>query len=59
MGFSIADHSGCEIACVLFNKAERYMELLRGGYADEVLGSLECRTWQGRKQLQFMVEEIL
>lgn len=59
VGFSIADHSGCEIACVLFNKAERYMELLRSGYADEVLGSLECRTWQGRKQLQFMVEEIL
>mgnify|MGYP002516949601 FL=1 len=59
VGFSMTDRSGCEIACVLFNQAERYMELLRGGYAGEVLGSLECRTWQGRKQLQFMVEALV
>ena len=59
VGFSMTDRSGCEIACVLFNKAESYMDLLRGGYADAVIGSLECRTWQGRKQLQFLTEDIL
>ena len=58
VGFSMTDRSGCEIACVLFNKAEQYRDRLLGGYAEEVLGSLECRTWQGRKQLQFMVEEL-
>ena len=58
VGFSMTDRSGCEIACVLFNKAEQYRDRLLGGYAEEVIGSLECRTWQGRKQLQFMVEEL-
>ena len=58
VGFSMTDRSGCEIACVLFNKAEQYRDRLLGGYAEEIIGSLECRTWQGRKQLQFMVEEL-
>ena len=58
-GFSMTDRSGCEIACVLFNKAEAYMDLLLGGHADTVIGTLECRIWQGRKQLQFMVESLI
>ena len=44
--------------CVMFNKAQYYDFEEMKTTPVNVLGTLECQEWQGKKRLQFLVSEI-
>ena len=56
--FNIFDGRGRSLTCVLFNKAEKYMDTLTSGNIVAVIGSLEAQTWQNVTRLQMITDEI-
>lgn len=55
--FAIGEE-GQRLQCVMFNKAQDYDFEEMKTTPVNVLGTLECQEWQGKKRLQFLVSEI-
>lgn len=57
--FTAVSADGGRADCVLFGKAQEKKSYLIGGQPADIIGTLDLQVWQGRKKVQFMVEEIL
>lgn len=56
--FFAVGSDGRKLQCVMFNKAQNYdFEEMKTNPVN-ILGTLECQEWQGKKRLQFLVSEI-
>ena len=51
---------GCRafVNCVLFREAQNLKDILEGGNAVDVIGSLSYQVWKGQERVQFIVEDI-
>ena len=59
MRFTARDERMRYLSCVLFNKADRYTNMIRYGSRFDLIGSVEAQIWQGQKRLQFITENII
>ncbi len=53
---SFSDGSSTE--CVLFSKAQQFMELLNSSKKVDIFGTLQLNIWNGNKKVQFVVDQI-
>lgn len=56
--FFAVGENGQRLQCVMFNKAQDYDFEEMKFTPVNILGTLECQEWQGKKRLQFLVSEI-
>ena len=58
MRFFARGEDGKRVQCVLFQNAQRYGKFLQKREKTDLIGTVECQTWQGHERIQFLVEEI-
>ena len=46
------------VQCVLFQQAQRYSGRIQARKEADLIGTLECQTWQGTERVQLLVDEI-
>ena len=56
--FNAADLEERKIGCVFFNKAHAYEEIIQPGQEVDIFGNIDIQEWQGKKRIQFIVEDI-
>lgn len=54
-----AMRNGADVQCVLFRKAQEYKSVLEEGGPVSLTGTVNGQVWNGRKRVQFIVEEII
>lgn len=57
--FAVSSDGGKLLSCILFNKAADFKGRIATGDIVEVIGSMEMKTWQGKKRISFIVENII
>ncbi len=56
--FTAVSQAGAQTECVLFRKAQEWRNILCSNAPVNLIGTIDVQQWQGRKKVQFMIEEI-
>ncbi|MBQ5440869.1 MAG: single-stranded-DNA-specific exonuclease RecJ [Firmicutes bacterium] len=57
--FAVQDENGTVLPCILFNRADRYKNVISGRGPFSVIGAVEVNEWRGKKRLQFNTQNII
>lgn len=57
--FAVQDANGTVLPCILFNRADRYKNVISGRGPFSVIGAVEVNEWRGKKRLQFNTQNII
>ena len=58
MRFTAVDNYGGRIACVVFNKADEYADMLDSAGRVRIYGTAEKQIWNGVQRIQMYVSHI-
>ncbi|MBR6473220.1 MAG: single-stranded-DNA-specific exonuclease RecJ [Firmicutes bacterium] len=59
MRFAARDEDGTSIDCIIFNRADRFKDMIGYGKRYDIIGTVDINEWRGKKRLQSMVENII
>ena len=57
--FAVQDANGTVLPCILFNRADRYKNVISGRGPFSVIGAVEVNEWRGKKRLQLNAQNII
>lgn len=57
--FAVQDENGTVLPCILFNRADRYKNVISGRGPFSVIGAVEVNEWRGKKRLQLNAQNII
>lgn len=56
--FTAICSDGYAVDCILFGRAHDFEEKIYSGMPVNLIGTVDCQEWRGRKRIQFVVEDI-